>query len=223
MAEGLDRKHSLALQIVGLDLPRLLEQIHPRPQAADYVHRLGSLARMALSAGCQKRNFLRGHGERRPELTAGFRLERARLLVVARGAVSASRALLDSGSVPEEKVLELARQMRQRLEHVLREDGEACLMNAIVDDWPDSAPTRSNHDPRAEQASITTHIEDRLQTASALHAPGLGDTATLILDEDEPLTPPALAQLLRQAWQRTDLIRLRFARRTIQATRPLFS
>ena len=63
------------------------------------MQKLGSLARMALSAAVQKRDFLRRHCEDRPALTSGFLLDRARLVVVPIGLESCVRAFTGQGSV----------------------------------------------------------------------------------------------------------------------------
>jgi hypothetical protein len=118
LAEGLDRAHRAALLWVGVGLGRLAEQAG----AAALPDKVGSLARLALSAGAQKRAFLRRHGA--AALADGFLLDRARLVVAPLG--------LD-GVAPEP-----ARQAVQRLREALR--GPVTAAPATLD-WPADAGT----------------------------------------------------------------------------------
>src|SRR5262249_19659471 len=61
LAEGIDRGHPAVLMSVALHLPRLAVQTGSRDPER-LLAKLGSLARMALSAGMQKRAFLRRQG-----------------------------------------------------------------------------------------------------------------------------------------------------------------
>ena len=59
LAEGVDRQHPAVLLTVGLHLPRLAEQPGIDGDPSKFLSKLGSLARLALSAGVQKREYLR--------------------------------------------------------------------------------------------------------------------------------------------------------------------
>src|SRR5439155_14648804 len=85
LAEGLDRQHPAALLAVGLNLPQLLEQAGPEMDPPTFLRKLGSLARLALSAAKQKRDFLRRYCQERLARASGFLLDRARLVVVPMG------------------------------------------------------------------------------------------------------------------------------------------
>ena len=65
LAEGVNRQHPAVLLQVGLHLPRLAVQTGTTADAGRFLNKLGSLARLALSAGVQKRAYLR-----RPALLA---------------------------------------------------------------------------------------------------------------------------------------------------------
>src|SRR5262249_22596442 len=92
LAEGGQRRHPAVLLAGGLDLPRLAalanEEQTLRPagdSTGRFLEKLKSLARLALSAAVQKREFLRRHAEECPALARGFLLERARLVVAPVG------------------------------------------------------------------------------------------------------------------------------------------
>src|SRR5581483_9370173 len=106
LAEGIDRAHPAVLLTVGLHLPRLLDQPGVRSDASRFLQKLGSLARLALSAAAQKRDFLRRHGRQWP----GFLLGRARLLAVPVGLELTVRQLTGQGLCGAGPGLELARQ-----------------------------------------------------------------------------------------------------------------
>src|SRR5439155_3139579 len=97
LAEGLDRQHPAVLLTVGLHLPRLLEQAETRIDPPRVLRKLDSLARLALSAATQKRDFLRRHSTGRPNGHRGFVLDRARLVAVPVGLEHATQTLLGHG------------------------------------------------------------------------------------------------------------------------------
>ena len=132
LAEGIDRQPPALLLTVGLHLPRLVAGLGPAADPALFLQKLGSLARLALSAAVQKRDFLRRHASDRPELTRAFFLDRARLMVAPVGLESAVRSLTGKG-LCDGKATDFARQVVQRLRDVLREDGRACLLDACLD------------------------------------------------------------------------------------------
>jgi hypothetical protein len=139
LAEGIDRQHPAVLLTVGLHLPRLAEKEAPG-DAALFLQKLGSLARLALSAGVQKREFLRRQDRTRstptgevPAVTSGFLLDRARLVVAPVGldhvvAVFTQRGLCSGGAG-----LEFGRKIAQRLRDVLRQDGRTSHLETCLD------------------------------------------------------------------------------------------
>jgi hypothetical protein len=205
LAEGIDRRHPAVLTAVGLHLPRLLELPGLNGDAGLFVQKLGSLARLALSAGAQKRDYLRCHAADRPALGRGFLLERARLVVVPVGLEAAVRSLTGRG-LSDDKALDLARQALDRLRDVLSRDGRACLDGpadfalgaagvAGLTGWDAAAPVRS-----------------QLRAAGALHAAAGGGTAAVLLPEGERPGAGQAAEWLRGAWRQTDAARLRLVR-----------
>jgi hypothetical protein len=217
LAEGIDRGHPALLLGVGLHLPYLAEQLRANGAAALFVQKLGSLARLALSAAAQKREFLRRQG--RPELARGFLLERAQLMVVPLGLEAALRRMTGQG-LCDPQGQELACRVVQRLREVLREDGQARLLEAcldgpaefVLDSKDPSVP--GNLPPLAQVAGLTAWdaeapVRSQLRAAGVLHVGENGTAAVLLRDDRQP-GPDALIQDLCWAWQHTEVVRLRF-------------
>jgi hypothetical protein len=228
LAEGVDRQHPAALLTVELHLPRLAEHV---PAGADplptFLQKLGSLARLALSAAVQKRDFLRRHSQERPAVTRGFLLDRARLVVAPVGLDAAVGAL--AGGPPSEggAALEFARQVVQRLRDVLRQDGQACRLETCLDGSRLSAighrpsavgqtgngsGSSSGREPTAESRQPIGDGKAQLRLAGALHGAADLGTAVVVLDPARPPAPEQVADWLRWAWQQTDVARVRLAR-----------
>lgn len=218
LAEGMDRQHPAALMTVGLNLARLAGQPKVGKDPDLFVQKLGSLVRLALSAACQKRDFLRRHRLGRPGVTRGFLLNRARLLLAPIGLDEAIRVLLGRGldSAPG---LELAQRMVRELRQILRHDGAAAHLDTCLD-----APANFTLDeepltfarPASLVAGLTpwtseTPAKDQLRLAGVLHAKESG-TAAVLLAQDHPIAAEQAADLLRFAWLQTEIVRLRFVR-----------
>jgi hypothetical protein len=216
LAHGLDRQHSAALLTVALHLPRLAEQLGSPPETGLFLQKLTSLARLALSAATQKREFLRRHSRKRPGLTRAFLLDRARLVLVPVGLDAVTQALTGQDVCAGGAALDFARQVVQRLRQVLRQDAQAYLLDACLD--ADTAAA-TGVTPWDAAAPLRTQI----RTAGLLHAGGEAGTVTVLLNEDRPPTPEEGVDLLRHAWQQTEVARVRFwsaARLQRQLTAP---
>src|SRR5262249_42594578 len=86
LAGGIDRQHPAVLVTVGLHLPRLAAQLAVTGDVALFLQKLGSLTRLGISAGVQKREYLRRLERAHPSsLTTGFLLDRARFVVAPVG------------------------------------------------------------------------------------------------------------------------------------------
>jgi hypothetical protein len=129
LAEGLTRADPTVLLTVELNLPRLLQQPGAGDGTEQFLTKLGTLARLALSAAKQKREHLRRRAESHPLLNEGLRLERARLVVVPVGLENALRALADGE--PSEMVKQVLKQLRG----VLAQGGQPLRLAAVVDGW----------------------------------------------------------------------------------------
>jgi hypothetical protein len=194
----------------------------PRADPALFLQKLGSLARLALSAAVQKRDFLRRHSRNQPAFTRGFLLERARLVVAPVGLEAAVRTLLGRGLCADSSALDLARQIVQRLRDVLRQDGRAVLLETCLD-TPEGFVMEGEETPRPdEMAGLTAWdgmapAKNQLRAAGTLHAIAETGTAAVLLADGELPPPERLVEWLREAWRRTDVVRLRFVRREAPA------
>jgi hypothetical protein len=225
LAEGLDRTHPAVLLGVGLHLPRLIEPIEDRKSkledahaAAVFVHRLGSLVRLALSAAVQKRDFLRRHSHGRPALTRGFLLDRARLVLVPVGLEATVHALLDRGLCAGMSSLDLGRQIILRLREVAERDGQASRLDTCLDSAAEFVlgdGSRAGAAALSEVAGLTpwdasATAKSQLRTAGSLHAAAGGGSMAVLVAADRPLTADAVVEWLRYAWQQTEAVRVRF-------------
>jgi hypothetical protein len=215
LAEGIDRKHPALLLTVGLHLPRLVALPGVGTDPALFLQKLGSLARMALSAAVQKRDFLRRHAADRPGLTRGFFLDRARLMVAVVGLDSAERSFSGKG-LCDGKAPGFGRQVVQRLRDVLRQDGRACLIDCCLD-----APAGFGFDARPGEPSavagltawdVAAPVKAQLRAAGALHAVAEGGTAAVLLDGEPAPSAGQVVEWLRFAWSQTDVGRVCFLR-----------
>jgi hypothetical protein len=236
LAEGLDRQHPAVLLTVGLHLPRLIEQSGPGIDPPQFLRKLGSLARLALSAATQKRDFLRRHSYGRSNVHRGFILDRARLVVVPVGLDHATHKLLGHGFCVAGLARQFAQQVVSCLRNVLQQDGRNTLLDTCVDSslgyrWtpspqaveqpPDAGsgwPISDGRRPTAEHVAGLTPWDpqatgkDQLQSSSALHGlAGMG-TVALQVAEDRRLSTEELVQLLRYAWEQTEVVRIRLVR-----------
>jgi hypothetical protein len=211
LAEGLDRQHPALLLRVGLVLPRLLQQLNGPVEPDYFLEKLGSLARLAISAATQKRELLRRRGQGRPGLSRGFLLDRARLVVVPVGLDATTRALLGQGICSGGAPLAFARQVIERLTQVLREDGRARLLETDVD----SAGEGLGELPAWKYSGLMGHdLEagplEQLRAAGVLHAAAGAGTVAVQIGETSSLTPEKAVELLQMAWRDTEVVRIRF-------------
>lgn len=218
LAEGIDRRQPAALMLVGVDLCRLAEQPGVGADPVRFLNKLGSLTRLALSAGAQKRDFLRRHGRGRPGLTRGFLLDRARLVVVPIGLERLARSLIGQDICSGGEGLEFARKVLHRLRDALCEDGrhrllETCLDSApgfTLDDAPPGPPVmrRAAGVTAWDAAAPPRH---QVWAAGLLHAGADTGTAAILLGETG-ISPEEIVALLRQVWEQSDVVRLCFVR-----------
>ncbi len=216
LAEGLDRQHPGVLLVVGLHLPALRARQGPSADAAAYLQKLGSLARLALSAGVQKRDFLRRHGEGRPGLRRGFLLERARLVVVPVGLEAVVRALAGRG-LSAGAGLELARQILRRLREVLEQDGRASHLETCLDSAAAFSLDGDAVGSVEQVAGLTpwdAAVPPRQQVKAAGHLHGVAErgTAAVLTPDDQPLAMDEAVEVVRYARRQTDVHRLCFLR-----------
>jgi hypothetical protein len=216
LAEGLDRRYPALLLCVGLDLPRLAAQPGSNADPTLFLRKLGSLARLALSAAVQKRDFLRRHAADRPALARGFLLDRARLLVAPVGLDQTTRLVTGKG-LCDTKGLEFGRQVVQRLRDVLRDDGQSCLIDTVLDVPAGFAFAEAGPGEMSAVAGVTpwdaaAPVKAQLRAAGALHAITEGGTSGVLLDSERPPDAEQVADWLRLAWAQTEVGRVCFVR-----------
>jgi hypothetical protein len=231
LAEGTDRRNPAVLMTVGLHLPRFAAQLTGADgtacDAGRFLRKLGSLARMALSAGVQKRAFLRRHGREWPP----FLLDRARLVVAPVGLEWLARQLTGVGLAAGGPGLEIAVQVLVGLEAVLIREGSACRLECclaaphgplpdpfIIRPLPSleaaNEPAAASVLPAEQVAGVTpwdgaAPLPQQLKAAAALNATRSCGTAALLVNEESPPTAEALIELLYHAWRHTEIPRLR--------------
>ena len=233
LAEGVDRQHPAVLLTVGLHLPRLALQPGIDGDAAKFLSKLGSLARLALSAGVQKREYLRRLERSRPHpssdapaLTSGFLLDRARLLVAPVGLHRVVHSFVNKGLTAGGAALDFARQIVQRLRDVLRQDGRNVHLDTCLD-GPFSFHLNNEWPTTEDAAGLTAWdsaaaLKSQFRAAGILHGIAEHGTLALFLPQDETLSPEQLIDWLHTAWQQTDVVRLRLLHGAIPARQLTF-
>jgi hypothetical protein len=228
LAEGVDRQHPAVLLTVGLHLLRLAEQPGIHGDSAEFLRKLGSLARLALSAAVQKRDYLRRRDRDRPAdeadapaVTSGFLLDRARLVVAPVGLDAVVYRLCERGLGSGGAALDLGKQIVQRLRDVLRQDGRAAHLDACVDGpfgfqlaatadggrWP-TAPLAAGTTPW----DAATPLKAQFRAAGVLHAVADAGTLALFVPDDHPPTAHQVAGWLSTLGQHSEVVRVRLVR-----------
>jgi hypothetical protein len=218
LAEGLNREHTAILLTVSVDLARLALHAGVGGDPMRFLQKVGSLARLALSAGVQKRAFLRLQQRTRPDVAAvwsGFMLDRARLVVIPEGLDEVVKMITGNGLIAGGASLDFGRQILTRLRDVLRQDGRLAALEACLD-----FPYEAIFDTGVEPADSTTgrllhrkspSVRELLHSAGVLHAAAEGGTLSL-WTPDGPADVAARAAIdqLQQAWQQSEVVRVGF-------------
>lgn len=216
LAEGVDRRFPGTLLEVGLCLPALLRRPEIAGDGRSLLKRLPSLARMAVSAGVQKRRFLRRHVEGTP-LARGFVLERARLLVAPLGLEEITRTLTGQGPADSPLALDLAVQLIAALAGGIAEAGRAAQLDVALDQ---PGPSLQRELCDAETGEPLASARKQLHAADRLQAAAGGGSVIVRLDPNKPVTPDDLIELLHHAWKRTTLTRVSFRRVAAEVRQP---
>jgi hypothetical protein len=214
LAEGVERQRPAVLMCVGLNLPALAAPPGVAADPALFLRRLGTLARLALSAAVQKRDFLRRQerGRHAPAVTSGFLLDRARLVVAPLGLDRVAEQFTGHGLTAGAAALDFGRRVVQRLVEVLGSDGRSAQLDACVD-----GPFGHRLEGRTDAVAGLTPsdgpapVKAQLRAAGALHAAASHGTLALRPPE-ERVEAEQLAGWLREAWQQTEVVRLRLLR-----------
>ncbi len=148
LAEGLDANHPAVLLTVAVHLPRLAHASSPSRGPDVFLERLASLARLAISAARQKREFLRRSSPRKDLLTRGFLLDRARLVVIPMGLDAVVRELCGTGMCRHQRALDLGVRILDRLRQVLHGEAKSLSLEACVDSAADFVNPKAGEAPR---------------------------------------------------------------------------
>ncbi len=200
LAEGLDRNHPAVLMHVGLHLPALARQVvRQGGGVASFLSKLGSLVRLALSAGVQKRDFLRRQSEANPELARGFLLDRAQLLVAPLGLHAAVALLIGRQTHQDEEALHLARQIVERLREVVNEDASSRHLEVSL---AGGAMVPEISSSVEESVSSLPDLRTQLRVATALHESADLGSACLVIAPGSKPRPEQVIEWLQSAWKR---------------------
>jgi hypothetical protein len=223
LGEGVTRRRPAILLHVGLDLPRLAEQAGVGRDLERLLPRLANLARLGLSSGAQKREFLRRaarqHGDAGSDLTAGFLLDRAALVVAPVGLDRLVESIVGEGMAAGGAALEMGRRLLTRIRDTLRQHARGVYPEACVD-GPGDLRFDADRDGVWESGRIAGLTPwspsaaplQQLRAAGVLHGVANAGTMPLLLGEDLRPTLTEVTELLHHAWSRTDIVRLRFLR-----------
>jgi hypothetical protein len=172
------------------------------------LQKLASLIRLALSAGVQKRDFLRMHAKQGTAPMSGFLLDRARLVVQPVGLDLAVGTLIGQYPAESAEGLEFARRIIERLRDVVREDGRSRHLEVGIDaTWLDKREERET-DPSIGR--LPADLEDQLRVAAEFHQSTFLGTTTLRWDADALTLPEKIVASLHWLWKRTEVGRVRF-------------
>jgi hypothetical protein len=208
LGPGLDRKDSAVLMTVGLNLPGLLQRTGTAGDVELFLRKLAVLARLAVSAGVQKRQYLRQHppdGLGRSFLQRGFLLDRARLVVAPLGLEETVRSLTGLDLCEHKTSLDVGRRIVQKLHEALSTEGKLRLIDGVLD--------AADHCPLP--AGLTTWnksapAREQLRASGRLHTVSGTGTAVVLLREEERTNPDELVRLLEYAWEQTAVAKVRF-------------
>ena len=132
MAEGLDRKCPGVLLEVGLDLPALAHRAEVGRDAVTLLKKLPSLARIAVSAAGQKRQYLRRLPEASP-LKRRFLIARSAAVVVPLGLDEAVLHITGESLLKSPLSLDFALKILQTLKDALHESGRSINFDLRLD------------------------------------------------------------------------------------------
>jgi hypothetical protein len=195
LAEGLDRRCPGVLLEVGLDLAAFANRAEIGHDGATFLKKLPSLARIAVSAAAQKRQFLRGLPEPSP-LKRQFLIDRSAAVVMPMGLDDAVRSITGESLTRSTLSLDLAMRILRTLNETLQGAGRAINLDLRLDSH--ALPAADGTLPLAKQLDI----------AGKLHARAGAGTATLVFADEQQ----ADIDLLRSAWATSSVTRLRLQR-----------
>ncbi|GIW79639.1 MAG: hypothetical protein KatS3mg105_1446 [Gemmatales bacterium] len=191
LSRTLDRRRTALLLCVSLDLARFARRRGMR-EPERFLEKLGTLARLAVSAGAQKREFLR----RRQNDWPAFLLDRAHLVVRPLHLDRAVHHLSGKELCGDEEALEFAEQIVRRLRDVLAAEAASRHIGVRLDGV-------SPHDDRPAMLQ-------QLRAVAYLHRSGPTGTATICYPSSNPPDRASLFDVLALAQADTTIESIEF-------------
>jgi hypothetical protein len=211
LAAGVDREHPAVLLSVSVDLARFCSVAQVERGSEAFLKKLPSLARLALSAGAQKRAFLRRSLARRP----GFTVDTARLLVIPKNLVQTETDESSHSHDSTADRIEFAKRTLRVLRDTLQRDARLYGLEASLDLCSDDSAAycqepsaEADPDPTARWSSdfIPTWLKGSATLASAVNG-----TLVLPVAVVRASTSLTMQNLLAFLWRDTKVARVRFA------------
>jgi hypothetical protein len=199
LAEGLDRKCPGVLVELGVDLPALAQRADIARDGAALLKKLPSLARIAVSAAAQKRQYLRSLPKTSP-LKRRFLIERSAAVVTPFGLDEAVVYVTGDSPSRSPLALDFALKLLHMLRETLHDAGRAINLDLRVDS------------PALPAADATLPIARQIEVAGKLHARAGAGTAVLMLADEAAANVETLAECLQSAWAATSVTRLQLQR-----------
>ena len=198
IATVLHRDDPALLLAVQLHLPELANQVAGQADsAARFLQKLGSAVRLALSAGIQKREFLRRRGTDAEFLARGFLLDRAILSLSPAGLDAVVRSLLGCSLFENADGLEFARRVVDRLHDEVYEDGRTRHLAVMLD--------ASCLLTGAAENGAAADLKSQLRVAADLGSVADLGSTTLHISECSASAASELAESLRWLWKRSEV------------------
>ena len=200
LAEGISRNRPALLGWIGLHLPPLLERLRQHHNTEEFLAKLRSLVRLAVSAGVQKREFIRQlpRGDRPP-----FLLDQAHAGLYLCGVDVVVTALLGPGTQDRAAARALARTLYRTVLQTAADESRTSHLDCIVGD----APSALGLDLAPEG------WQSQLRQIGKLHAMCRGGTLNLIVPQEMAQRGGWLANLIGFVGKHTSINRLRLLRR----------
>lgn len=151
LGEGMSRQHPGVLMEVGLHLDRFLRMPRIQGDAAVFLDKLPTLVRMAVTAGVQKRKYLRQHAD---PLRRGFLLDRSRLVLVPLGLRAVVQNLL-GGDLPASRFTQdLGRTILRQLQETAQTESRQAHLEILL-----ALPLDRQADPEGDLGFLETYGE----------------------------------------------------------------
>jgi hypothetical protein len=200
---GLTRRQRSVLLVVGIDLSRLVDQL-PVRTTERFVTKLGTLARLARSAGHAKQSLLRRRG--REALTQGFLLDRARLVLVPIDLDDAVQKLTGRPPAEHASAVDFALRIQRELRATLNDDRFSSLQTVL-----ELAPCLFDASRKAVSVDTSSTLDWKGQIVriGRLHAAADGGIVTIALRVEESRSVDRLLSVLDYAATQTEVHRLR--------------